>query len=223
MLAELVQQFGLDVIAGQELRRHQARQVADRLDWPSGFWTFKHNGWYGLPRRAEGLGVLSRLPSADRRHTTLSVGAPWWNYTRRVAQRATVGELTVVNAHLASHDDVAGRTRQVERLIVFADGADVLAGDFNDTPGGTAMARLAEAGWHDVFDRADETIGSGNTSPVYAPVRRIDHVLVRDHVTVRRVEVPATNASLVSVSDHLPVIADLARPLHERPLHGRRG
>jgi endonuclease/exonuclease/phosphatase family metal-dependent hydrolase len=210
-LADLIKQFDLDIIAGQELRRHQARHLAHRLDWSHTFWTFKHNGWYGLPRRSEGLGLLSRVPANERLHITLSVGAPWWNYTRRIAQRATVGELVVVNAHLASHNDVAGRTRQVERLIEFADGADVLAGDFNDTPGGIALARLAEVGWHDVFDLADETVGTGNTSPVDNPIRRIDHVLVRESVAVLRVEVPTTNPTMVSVSDHLPVIADLAR------------
>jgi endonuclease/exonuclease/phosphatase family metal-dependent hydrolase len=210
-LRGLVSQFGLDVIAGQELRRHQAHRLADRLDWPSAFWTFKHNGWYGLPRRSEGLGILSRLPATERQHTTLSVGAPWWNYTRRIAQRAAVGDFVVVNAHLASHNDTGGRARQVEQLIDFAEGADVLAGDFNDTPGGMTMVRLAEAGWHDVFDRADDIVGSGFTSPVDNPVRRIDHVLVRSHIVVRRAEVPTTNSVMVSVSDHLPVIVDLER------------
>jgi endonuclease/exonuclease/phosphatase family metal-dependent hydrolase len=211
-IASLVEQFAIDLIAAQELRHHQARRLARLLGWPGASWCFKHNGWYGLPRRAEGIALIASVPDIDYARTTLSNGAPWWKYTRRVAQRATFANVRVVNAHLASHNDVVARAAQVERLIVFADGAHVLAGDFNDIPGGETLNRLAEAGWYDVFDRTDNIVGGRNTSPVDAPVRRIDHVLVREHVVVTRVNIPSPDRSLTAVSDHLPVIVDITVP-----------
>jgi endonuclease/exonuclease/phosphatase family metal-dependent hydrolase len=211
-IANLVEQFEIELIAAQEMRRHQARRLARHLGWPGASWCFKHNGWYGLPRRAEGIALIASVGDVDYLRTTLSTGAPWWKYTRRVAQQATFDGVRVVNAHLASHNDVEARATQVERLIGFADGAHVLAGDFNDIPGGETLTRLAEAGWHDVFDRTDNIVGGRNTSPVDAPVRRIDHVLVRNHITVARVNIPTHGPKMTAVSDHLPVIVDVIVP-----------
>jgi endonuclease/exonuclease/phosphatase family metal-dependent hydrolase len=211
-VARLVEQFAIDLIAAQEVRRHQARRLARLLDWPGPSWCFKHNGWYGLPHRAEGIALIGSVSDSDYARTTLSTGAPRWKYTRRVAQRAAFDGVQVVNAHLASHNDVVARAAQVERLIAFADGAHVLAGDFNDVPGGAALTRLADAGWHDVFDRTDNIVGGRNTSPVDTPVRRIDHVLVRDHIVVTQVNIPPAGPTMTAVSDHLPVIVDLTVP-----------
>jgi endonuclease/exonuclease/phosphatase family metal-dependent hydrolase len=211
-IADLIRSFQIDVVAAQELRRHQSRNIARLLAWSSPYWCFKHNGWYGLPRRSEGIAFVTAQPTTDRSHITLSQGAPWWNYTRRIAQQAVVDGVRIVNAHLASHNDVVARAAQVERLIAFAHSADVLMGDFNDVPDGAVLARLAEAGWHDVFTRTGNITGSTSTSPVEAPVRRIDHVLVRESVTVGRVHIPAPSAHLTAVSDHLPVIVDVTVP-----------
>jgi endonuclease/exonuclease/phosphatase family metal-dependent hydrolase len=211
-IANLIEQFEIDLIAAQEMRRHQALRLARILDWPRASWCFKHNGWYGLPRRAEGIALIASVADTDYERTTLSTGAPWWKYTRRVAQQATFNGVRVVNAHLASHNDVVARSAQAKRLIAFAANAHVLAGDFNDIPAGETLTRLADAGWHDVFDRTDNIVGGLNTSPVDVPVRRIDHVLVRDHVAVTRVSIPSPGAPLTAVSDHLPVIVDITVP-----------
>jgi endonuclease/exonuclease/phosphatase family metal-dependent hydrolase len=211
-VAAMMQSFRLDLVAAQETRRHQIRALDRLVRWPRGYWSFKHNGWYGLPRRSEGLALLSSHPTEQRMRTTLSTGEPWWKYTRRIAQRASIDGVVVVNAHLASHDNIAARAAQVERLITFARGADVLAGDLNDIPAGPALTRLREAGWFDVFDCAGAIVGGTATSPVDQPVRRIDHVLVRDHVRVGTVDIPAPSPALAAVSDHLPVIVELTVP-----------
>ena len=53
-----------DAVAVQEIRRRQARRLADRLGWHHE-WVFKHNGYWPLWWRAEGLAILSPSPLDD--------------------------------------------------------------------------------------------------------------------------------------------------------------
>lgn len=211
LVADLLRSLAPDVIAFQEIRRHQARRLANLLGWPPGAWTFKHNGWVLLPRRSEGLATLSQHPLTKHQRITLSRGEGWWSYRRRIGQRSVVGGLAVVNIHLATHDDEVGRAAQVERLLPFAQGATVVAGDFNDVPNGPVLARLRDAGWLDPFDTADQRVGIAETSPAHAPVRRIDHVLIELGRPVKRSQIPdpGRDGRWPSVSDHLPVVIDL--------------
>ena len=202
-LARAVESLDIDILAVQEIRRHQAHELARHLGWPAPFWSFKHNGWYLLPRRAEGMAILARHPATHRRRTVISYRAPRWNYTRRIAQAATVDDLTIVNVHLASHDRIAERAAQIRRLLVFAGDADVIAGDMNEEVGDAGFALLLGAGYGP---------GSGelaDTCPSDAPVLRIDYVLTTGRVTIDYEEVPPSSHTFTRLSDHLPVVARL--------------
>jgi endonuclease/exonuclease/phosphatase family metal-dependent hydrolase len=203
-VAGTIESLGADIVAVQEIRRHQAYELARHLGWSAPFWSFKHNGWYGLPRRAEGMAIIAKEPIEQRRTVAVSYRAPRWSYTRRIAQQAVIINLKVVNVHLASHDRTEERTAQARRLLVFAGESDVIAGDLNEELGGDAITLLVNAGYRPVEGDL------ANTSPSDAPVRRIDHVLTFGRVTIQHEEVPPSGAAMVRLSDHLPVAASLS-------------
>ena len=77
----------------------------------------------------------------------------------------------------------------------------VLAADVNEEPGGPAWTALAR----DLVDAAREC---GPTFPLREPARRIDAVLLDARLQVVHVQVPRP----APVTDHLPVVVDLAWP-----------
>ena len=77
----------------------------------------------------------------------------------------------------------------------------VLAADVNEEPGGPAWTALARG----LVDAARDC---GPTFPLRDPVRRIDAVLVDPRLAVVDVRVPRP----APVTDHLPVVVDLAWP-----------
>jgi endonuclease/exonuclease/phosphatase family metal-dependent hydrolase len=108
-----------------------------------------------------------------------------------------------VGAHLSLQRQ--WRHRDLDRVIAAAEtltGPVVVAGDFNEGPGGRCWRRLAQAGFRDAAG-PDEL-----TFPSLQPDRRIDALLVRGAVTVLEHRVPALEpALLAAASDHLPVTA----------------
>jgi endonuclease/exonuclease/phosphatase family metal-dependent hydrolase len=112
----------------------------------------------------------------------------------------------VVGAHLALDPDA--RERQVQQVLQEADllqGPIVVAGDLNEPPKGPSWEALRAAGFVDHGDAEDLTY------PAEHPVKRIDALLVRGDVRVRRHRIPGIQPELLRLaSDHLPVVATLS-------------
>ena len=216
-VADKIQQFQPDIIAIQEIQKHQARALARRLGW-SHVWAFKHNG-YGplLPRRAEGMAIMSRLPLSNTGETTLTSEYGRYTYRRRIAMWADINlnaqAITLVNTHLASDDIGDEGSNQARTLRTLIDGWQrqhvLIAGDFNDHQRPDIVEVLNSDENHDAWSYAQSRSRNGLTNPTKNPYQRLDHILAPRTHTIARVEVPDTDQSWIELSDHLPVIATI--------------
>jgi endonuclease/exonuclease/phosphatase family metal-dependent hydrolase len=216
-VADKIQQFQPDIIAIQEIQKHQARTLARRLKW-SYVWTFKHNG-YGplLPRRAEGMAIMSLLPLFNTGETTLSSEYGRFTYRRRIAMWADINlnkhTITLVNTHLASDDNGDEGTTQAQRLRMIINAhaqlPTVIAGDFNDHQRPDIVNILNAEHNHDAWTNSTSRSRNGLTNPTKSPYQRLDHILVPRTSAIKHVEVPDTNNDWANLSDHLPVIATI--------------
>ena len=217
-VADKIQQLQPDVIAIQEIQKHQARALSRSLGW-SYMWAFKHNG-YGplLPRRAEGMAIMSRSLLTNAGKTTLSSGYGRFTYRRRIAMWATADihgqQFTLFNTHLASDDNGDEGSTQAQRLRKIIDAhrqlPTVIAGDFNDYQRPDIVKILNGDKNHDAWTYAQSRSRNGLTNPTKNPYQRLDHILVPRTHTIARVEVPDTDQSWIQLSDHLPVIATIS-------------
>ena len=217
-IADKIQQLQPDVIAIQEIQKHQARALSRRLGW-SYVWAFKHNG-YGplLPRRAEGMAIMSRSLLTNAGKTTLSSGYGRFTYRRRIAMWATINihgqQFALFNTHLASDDNGDEGPTQAQRLRKIIDAhrqlPTVIAGDFNDYQRPDIVKILNGDKNHDAWTYAQSRSRNGQTNPTKNPYQRLDHILVPRTHTIARVEVPDTDQSWIQLSDHLPVIATIS-------------
>jgi endonuclease/exonuclease/phosphatase family metal-dependent hydrolase len=217
-VADKIQQFQPDIIAIQELQKHQARALARRLEW-SYVWAFKHNG-YGplLPRRAEGMAIMSRLPLSNTGETTLTSEYGRFTYRRRIAMWADINintqAITLVNTHLASDDVGDEGSNQARTLRTLIDGWQqqqhvLIAGDLNDHHRPDIVNILNDEHNQDAWTNATSRSRNGLTNPTKTPYQRLDHILVPRTHTIARVQVPDTDQSWIELSDHLPVIATI--------------
>jgi endonuclease/exonuclease/phosphatase family metal-dependent hydrolase len=215
-VGQVLDSFGADVVALQEVRRTQAGASALSLGWATAHWSFKH---WPIPSPAEGLAVLSPHPLVDQETVTLSEGAPFWSYRRRIAQLCAldVGGQTVhlANTHLAS-DDRAARAAQAERMLTQVHPDSLVVGDLNASPGGAVLQLFRGTGlrdaWAELHPDASGTDGATNwrvPDPDDRPSNRIDYVLVPAAVRIVAATVPSAADSDLSayrrLSDHLPV------------------
>lgn len=220
-VAGKIEQFQPDIIAIQEIQKHQARALSRRLGW-SYVWAFKHNG-YGplLPRRAEGMAIMSRLPLSNTGETTLTSEYGRFTYRRRIAMWADINlnaqAITLVNTHLASDDIGNEGSNQARTLRTLIDGWQqqlqqqhlLIAGDFNDHQRPDIVNILNDEHNQDAWTNATSRSRNGLTNPTKTPYQRLDHILVPRTSTVEHVEVPDTNNDWATLSDHLPVIATI--------------
>jgi len=216
-VADKIKNFQPDIIAIQEIQKHQARALARRLEW-SYSWAFKHNG-YGplLPRRAEGMAIMSRLPLGNMGKTTLSSEYGRFTYRRRIAMWADINlnkyTITLVNTHLSSDDIGDEGSNQARTLRTLIDGWQqrhvLIAGDFNDHHRPDIVNILNAENNHDAWTNSTSRSRNGLTNPTKTPYQRLDHILGPRTHTIARVEVPDTDQSWIELSDHLPVIATI--------------
>ena len=216
-VADKIQQFQPDIIAIQEIQKHQARALAQRLEW-SYVWAFKHNG-YGplLPHRAEGMAIMSRSPLTNTGKTTLSSEYGRFTNRRRIAMWADINlnkhTITLVNTHLASDAVGDEGSQQARTLRTHIDGWQqqhvLIAGDFNDHQRPDIVEVLNSDQNHDAWSYAQSRSRNGLTNPTKNPYQRLDHILAPRTHTTARVEVPDTDQSWIELSDHLPVIATI--------------
>jgi endonuclease/exonuclease/phosphatase family metal-dependent hydrolase len=219
-IGEVLDGLGADVVVLQEVRRRQAGALAQRSNWMTEHWSFKH---LPLFSPAEGLAVLSPHRLVDARTVTLSEGEPFWSYRRRIAQLCALDvggrTLLMANTHLAS-DDRNARRAQAARLLTQVQPGSVLAGDLNASPGGEVMQLFLGAGlrdaWAELHPDAQGTEGATNwrrRDPDDKPSNRLDYVLLPAELAVVAATVPSAADSDLSayrrLSDHLPVRVDV--------------
>lgn len=158
---------------------------------------------FGLGPTGFGNALLSwgKLELVHRRRLP---GGGWRQLEPRVMLegRARWGDrrIRVINTHLGLAD--SQRRRQVERIAEHLRGYRepvVVLGDFNATPGSPELAVLKSAGLRDCAPAEVRTFPCGS------PQCRLDHILVSEHF-----EPLQCFAIDTDVSDHLPLVADLA-------------
>ena len=160
-----------------------------------------------LGARPETVGLLSRLPLADR--TTRSAGG-------RMLPRGTVRVGDVDVRVLAAHPLPPVSVFEALWRRSLADLREesqatalphVVAGDFNADRDHAPFRALLGTGLRDVHDERGR--GLARTWPAGAPVLQLDHVLVKDGRGGRLV-VRAVREVRLPGSDHRTVVADLA-------------
>lgn len=153
-----------------------------------------------------GNAVLSRWPIAEQRNHHYRMLRP--GEQRGLLQvRVEVGGrgLCVLCTHLDWRPDDAERRSNVQeiqqRCTESRAARVVVAGDFNDLPGG-AVHRELGAAFIDAFAAVGK--GDGASYPAAAPTKRIDWVLLRGEVQPVAARVAESRAS-----DHRPVVVNL--------------
>ncbi len=168
-----------DVVGIQEVRRGQAAKLASRLRWHH-HWALKHFSYGPLTWLAEGMAVLSPHPMPLHTRTVLNPHARPWSYRRRIMQRAVLGgphgPISIVNAHLASHESNGERAQQAEVLAgeVRRNRDDnvitLVIGDLNAADEPTTLAPLEAAGLTDAW-RISEDATTAHVVRVHEPRR----------------------------------------------------
>lgn len=211
-VAELICSTDSDVVALQELDAPSSWSGGfDHLDYLAKKTGYAHT-FHGIhadvqrPRLAYGTGVLSRFPIREGRS---------WKFAKNALDtkgyvithiEAPLMSLDLVSVHLDFKRDSERRAQLddiTQHLLERDLAADhlVVAGDFNCTVDGRGNV-LSDFARRHALHASDE---SHHSFPSRKPRRALDHVLVSASLEVRRrMAVP------VLVSDHLPVLAELA-------------
>jgi endonuclease/exonuclease/phosphatase family metal-dependent hydrolase len=226
-VADVLRAAAPDVVLVQEVGWLQSLRVARRLGMARR-WVFKHWRWPG----PEGLAVLTPHPLVDVQRFVLRREA-WWDWRRRVAIGAVLdrsGEsIAVLNIHLSPHDDQDDRRREAATVLDRAAAmspSPIIAGDYNDLPGGPGPGDFAAAGWLDGWSIADPpAVGDGATNWTAGerlgrpPTQRIDYVFFPPGWRVVEAAVLGPPDQLdwfAERSDHLPVRAVAVPAVPER-------
>jgi endonuclease/exonuclease/phosphatase family metal-dependent hydrolase len=218
-VVELLQSHEPDVLALQEVRSGQARRIAGLLGWRRPAWSLKHNAWWPLWWRGEGLAVLSGHPLAVHPTVVLTPGVSKRSHRRRILVPAEVvveddQRVLLIDAHLSSGaTDDAHRIAQAAHLLRLLPERPpvVIAGDLNANPDSRPIRTLVEAGLVDAWQAAGA--GPGHTIPANAPRRRIDYVMAGPGVTVVEAAVlDDLGPAMAGLSDHRPVLAVVELP-----------
>lgn len=211
---------GTDVLALQEVQRHQARALARALEARSLAWSFKHWPLITWPEGMALLGVTQEIGQVRTRAIT----ARWRlvSSRRRIVQFSLVqvGEantVRLINLHLSSNKTRGGdRQRELTGILEEPDDesgtAAIIAGDFNterDTP---PIKLLRSAGFTTGPNGPTKWRGTPSDR---LPEREIDYVWGSEDLTVEHVIAPRFGddgfARFATISDHLPVTATITR------------
>ncbi len=207
-----------DVVGLQEVTLDQAAAVSSTLGWdnPAYVETKRPCPGFTPPLPAScvpfGNAILSRHPLGRIEHWVLPPSRLETSIEDRVLLRAVVdtgagGSITVFVTHLAANATDGEREAQAEAVLDHIDDRrPVLLGDFNARPTAGVIA-IVKADFVDAWAelRGDEDGFTSNA--VLRLVRRIDYVFVGRGSGLR---VVAADIDRRVLSDHLPVVAELA-------------
>jgi endonuclease/exonuclease/phosphatase family metal-dependent hydrolase len=193
---------GLLEVDGGSVRargRHQAQIIADRLGHSMGFSCKYAHGSFSrrMPvLRLQGNALLSGSHTDEHRQHFLDCGM------KRLVLELETEDMNVFLVHLALGQ--AARQAQLAQLGSMIDLCErpvVVAGDFNTLGGRTELTRFMQQ--HDLTDANDSARAS---YPSWRPRHHLDFILYGSGLELREFHLPA-----VTLSDHLPLIADLER------------
>ena len=216
LIAARLRERNPDVVALQEVRRGQAKELAKELGWHH-MWRRKHYPYSPLIWwRAEGLAIMTPYALRSPSRVTLSVGEPIWVFRHRVMIGGTVerplgSRLRMYNLHLANHHadariDQARRAAEFIRKDQPAETPLVVCGDFN------AELRTEVEVVRELHIVGVRDTGGESTNPSQAPHQRIDGVLAPEQATAIEVDTPDGDDEWRVLSDHLPVLAAFELP-----------
>ena len=229
LAARHLRETGADLVALQEVQRHQARRIAKALDAASLHWSFKH---WPVVTWPEGMAVIGVTRAVTARGRPLSHRWRPWSWRRRIVVDATLPVdggrvLRLLDLHLTP-DTGSGR-REIEvglvldGLVSNHDGPVIVAGDLNDRPTGPVSDLLEARGLRDAWLASGGDPDGGFTNwhgwepgTTELPAQRLDYVWVSTGIGVGSASVPAPGddgfATFASLSDHLPfsVTVDVA-------------
>src|SRR5918995_4902540 len=235
-VAAHIRAVGADVVALQEVQRHQARRLAELLGAHSMTWGFKH---WPVKVRPEGMAILGLRVPVEVDTRALSFRWKPWSWRRRIFQVARFlpsgagrERWMLGNLHLSTAREAERRAHEVAtvlRTMGATEGPAIVNGDLNDKPGAPLFGQLGAAGlrdaWSEVHPDASEEEGATNwpgwtPGTTKDPTRRLDYVLVNEDLDVVAVDVPRPGESgfdgFRTISDHLPLTVTLA-PRASRP------
>lgn len=214
-VADVIAATAADVVALQEVDVHrprsgsidQARELAERLGMRAEFTACIEGGG-----ELYGLATLSGLPIESSKSIALPA-LPQYRKSR--PRRALITRLLwggrpldVFNTHLS----VVAAERPAQAAAITRNISSVkdriIAGDLNCLPRSAPMQRLCTMGGSPLLQPAT---GGARTWPARAPLFAIDHILVSDSLVVLEGGRWLTPESR-RASDHLPVLAVVARP-----------
>lgn len=207
VISRVISGYLPDVVGLQEVRRYQARGLANRLGWKV-VWTRKHYPFSPLVWwRAEGLAIVTPHSIDELISISISPGVSTWSFKHRVAMAVTVSRngatLRVANTHLASHD-ADERIAQARRMLPLIGSLHpaVVAGDFNAVD---ELEVTREFGTASLVDP-----GGDYSNPSIAPNQRLDYILIPESATVTSQLTPEGGESWHQLSDHLPVLVEFS-------------
>ena len=216
-VSDHIRATGADVVALQEVQRHQARALADALGARSLRWAFKHQPFDTWAEGGALIGVTRSLTHAR----AVALAHPWelWSWRRRIAVIGRVeGGPAIVNLHLSTGTDGPLRVAEIGTALAAAPGRPLIVmGDLNERPGGPVAAALTGLGLRDAWPDGDDpgyTDFHGWTPGTdRPPTQRIDYIYASTGVEVVSISVPRFGEPgfpvFAELSDHLPVSAEV--------------
>lgn len=210
-IAAVIRETDSDIVALQELDAPSSWSGGfDHLDYLARQTGYEHR-FHGIhadvrrPRLAYGTGVLSRHPIRSGRSWKFAKNALDTKGYVLARVESPVMTVDVVSVHLDFKRDSERRAQLddvTQHLMERLDAPDhlVVAGDFNCPVDGNGV--LPDFVRRHALVAPEECV---ETFPSRRPRRALDHVLVSSSIEVRR-----RMAIPVLVSDHLPLLAELA-------------
>jgi endonuclease/exonuclease/phosphatase family metal-dependent hydrolase len=209
-IAHVIREHNVDLVALQEVdkgtRRTDGMDIAARLAALTAMeFVFEKN--IDFQGGEYGNAILSRHPvlaSSNQHFKMLHPGE------QRGMLSATVDfhghTVTLVSTHLDFRPDPVERISNISEIERFVwrrrDHPVVMAGDFNDTPGGTVHLQM-RASFTDAWEAAG--VGDGFTYVSDAPSKRIDYIYLFPKSSWH---VNSTQVGSCDGSDHLPLVVE---------------
>lgn len=156
------------------------------------------------PLKLPAMEATVRLDGADVRLVCVHLNPPAGKHKKSDSFAETLRKNAVVRKKQA--DTLVTRFASVKTPVV-------LLGDFNEEPGGEALAALEKAGW----SRGCAVPGSSCSATWPGPTSSWPAVFMVDHVFARGLDFSVAKTLRAGGSDHYPVLASVKRPVRPAP------
>ena len=206
-----------DIVLLQEVSEHWRDALLGRFQA-----AYPHRAFRIHTRMAGGLAVLSKLPITREELWAPPSGTGAWFPAERIVVTAPFGALQLLNVHLRpaldrgswirgymTTPDVRRREIEANWRSLDRETPTIVAGDFNEDPGGRAVRFLAQQGLARVAATGPKTWryqSAGRGLPFDLLKMDIDHVMIDGRLAASEARVLDAGTS-----DHRPVVATIGR------------